>query len=208
MKFTMIRPGQANQGKMTRSFEQMNKTPVPAGLREVREQLVEGREFTWYEYVPASYDGSVPVPLVVQLHGGGNDGLRWANMTIWHLLAEREGFLVVYPNAPMRAHGPVARRISLFGTPHCAPEREVLRGCVTRLYAGYVEWGNDDAGFHHAASRAAGCGRIPHGTSPADMIGDERPVGALPIYQMRGEKDVFFQLPDPCRRIFMRSDTV
>ena len=29
------------------------------------------------------------------------------------------------------------------------------------------------------------------------MIDDERPVGALPLYQMRGEKDVFFQLPDP-----------
>jgi poly(3-hydroxybutyrate) depolymerase len=28
-------------------------------------------------------------PLIVQLHGGGMDGMRWTKMTAWHLLAER-----------------------------------------------------------------------------------------------------------------------
>ena len=42
----------------------------------------------------------MPVPLVVQLHGGGNDGYRWATFTAWHVLAERNNFIVIYPNSP------------------------------------------------------------------------------------------------------------
>ena len=42
-----------------------NSQPYPAGLREVTGVLADGLEDRWYEYVPASYDGSKPVPLVV-----------------------------------------------------------------------------------------------------------------------------------------------
>jgi poly(3-hydroxybutyrate) depolymerase len=80
-----------------RDFEQMFTLPPPTGLREAKAKLGSGYPNTWYEYVPQSYTGDERVPLIVQLHGGGNDGRRWANLTIWHLLAEKHGFIVVYP---------------------------------------------------------------------------------------------------------------
>ena len=198
MKFTMKRPEQANRGRMVRSFEQMNKLPPPVALREVREKLVDDQTFIWYEYIPASYDGSRPVPLVVQLHGGGNDGIRWANFTIWHLLAEREGFLVVYPNSPMPGawtcgDGDITYLERLVG--HLCGKYSVD---ASRIYMQGMSNGEMmTLAFtmkHPEMLAAAG---FLTGPSPADMIADERPVGALPLYQMRGEKDVFFQLPDP-----------
>ena len=51
----------------------------------------------WYEYVPASYDGSRKVPLVVGIHGGLMTGWGHAIYTSWTMLADREGFICVFP---------------------------------------------------------------------------------------------------------------
>jgi polyhydroxybutyrate depolymerase len=50
-------------------------------------------------YVPSSYDASSPRPLVVALHGRGGNGASTALNTDFSAFAEREGFLVVYPEA-------------------------------------------------------------------------------------------------------------
>ena len=47
-----------------------NSQVYPAGLREYTGVLADGLEDRWYEYIPASYDGSKKVPLVVSNHGG------------------------------------------------------------------------------------------------------------------------------------------
>ena len=47
-----------------------NSQPYPEGLREVTGTLADGVEDRWYEYVPAGYDGTQKVPLVVGVHGG------------------------------------------------------------------------------------------------------------------------------------------
>ncbi len=198
MRLTMSNPVHGNRAATVRSFEPMNKVPVPQGLRAVQETLLAGCTFTWYEYVPESYDGSKPVPLVVQLHGGGNDGLRWANYTIWHLMAERQGFLVVYPNAPVPGMWTCgdedvdfleALILHLRGKYHVDGSRIYMQGMsngemMTLAFT-----------MRHPEMLAA-AGNLT-GPSPAEMIGEERPAGELPLYQMRGEKDVFFQLPDP-----------
>lgn len=80
-------------------FEQLNCLPSKARLIAYHEEILSGYHNSWYVYVPSCYDGSVPVPLVVQIHGGGADGIRCADCTSWHLVAESEGFIVAYPNS-------------------------------------------------------------------------------------------------------------
>ncbi len=76
-----------------------NSQPYPHNLKEYRAPLAEGCENVWYEYVPDSYDPSRKCPLVISLHGGIMTGWGQAVYTSWTLLAERDGFIAVFPNA-------------------------------------------------------------------------------------------------------------
>ncbi len=76
-----------------------NSQPYPKRLKEYHGQLVDGQENTWYEYVPEKYDGSRPVPLIVSNHGGLMNGWGQCIYSGWSLLADREGFIVVYPSS-------------------------------------------------------------------------------------------------------------
>ena len=76
-----------------------NSLPWPERLVECTGVLVDGVEDRWYEYVPASYDGSRPVPLVVGCHGGLMTGWGHAIYTSWTMVADREGFICVFPDA-------------------------------------------------------------------------------------------------------------
>src|SRR3954466_15007867 len=48
-------------------------------------------------YVPAKYDGVRKLPLVVMLHGCGQNPETFAAGTGMNQIADREGFLVLYP---------------------------------------------------------------------------------------------------------------
>ena len=76
-----------------------NSQPYPEHLKEFHGELVQGQENTWYEYVPEKYDGSKPVPLVISNHGGLMNGWGQCIYSSWSLLADREGFIVVYPTS-------------------------------------------------------------------------------------------------------------
>ena len=76
-----------------------NSQPYPIGLKEVTGILADGLEDRWYEYVPSSYDGTKPVPLVVGNHGGLMTGWGHAIYTSWTMVAERDGFICVFPDA-------------------------------------------------------------------------------------------------------------
>ena len=54
------------------------------------------RSFT--VHVPKSYDGSRPVPLVLAFHGLGMNGVAMEGLTLMDITAERNGFIVVYPD--------------------------------------------------------------------------------------------------------------
>lgn len=76
-----------------------NSQPYPAGLQEVTGVLADGLVDRWYEYVPESYDGTKSVPLVVGNHGGLMTGWGHAIYTSWTMVADREGFICVFPDA-------------------------------------------------------------------------------------------------------------
>ena len=56
-----------------------------------------GREYTIY--VPSSYDGLTPVPLIFSFHGGGDTASGHIAINDFSELAESENFIAVYPQA-------------------------------------------------------------------------------------------------------------
>jgi poly(3-hydroxybutyrate) depolymerase len=60
-------------------------------------QIIDGWLRTWDEYVPASYDGSQAVPLVLSVHGAAHHSAD--RYTAWQLIADRENFIVAYPHS-------------------------------------------------------------------------------------------------------------
>ena len=52
--------------------------------------------------IPTGYDGKTPRPVVVMLHGGGGTSRAAAEETGWGALADRAGFLAVFPDALAR----------------------------------------------------------------------------------------------------------
>ncbi|MBW4663471.1 MAG: alpha/beta fold hydrolase [Chroococcus sp. CMT-3BRIN-NPC107] len=58
----------------------------------------QGTTRSYYVYVPSSYQSGKPTPLVLAFHGGGGSGDRLAASTNLNDVANREGFVVVYPN--------------------------------------------------------------------------------------------------------------
>ncbi len=91
-----------------------NSQVYPEGLQEFHGDLVgDGLEDTWFEYVPRSYDPAAKTPLVISMHGGLMTGWGQCIYTSWTLVADREGFIVVFPNAHERR----------FWQLECEPER-------------------------------------------------------------------------------------
>ncbi len=62
-----------------------------------RTLISRGRERCYHLYVPPGYDASDPVPVVVSMHGFLSNPISHGEISLWHKLADREGFLVVYP---------------------------------------------------------------------------------------------------------------
>ncbi len=77
-----------------------NSQVYPQNLKEFYESITDdGLSDTWFEYVPESYDPSKKTPLVFSMHGGLMTGWGQCIYTSWTLVADREGFICVFPNA-------------------------------------------------------------------------------------------------------------
>lgn len=62
-----------------------------------------GHPQTWYEYIPPQLRGTEEkVPLLFYFHGGGCVPLYGAEQSDWHEIADKENFIVVYPEASQR----------------------------------------------------------------------------------------------------------
>lgn len=76
-----------------------NSQPYPERLEEFHGVIADGLTDEWYEYVPESYDPDKKTPLVLSMHGGLMTGWGQAVYTSWTMVADRDGFIVVFPNA-------------------------------------------------------------------------------------------------------------
>jgi polyhydroxybutyrate depolymerase len=85
---------------------------------------VGGQERTYLLHVPAGYDGRTALPLVIVFHGGGATAAGAARMSGMSPKADREKFLVAYPNGT----GPQGTRFLTWNAWTCcgaALERQV-----------------------------------------------------------------------------------
>lgn len=71
---------------------------APASASEEFHLTHDGADRAYHVYIPASYTGDSPVPLVVALHGRGSSGTRMENLTGLDSRADASGFIVVYPD--------------------------------------------------------------------------------------------------------------
>ncbi len=76
-----------------------NSQPYPKRLEEFHGIIADDTEDEWYEYVPESYDPDKKTPLILSMHGGLMTGWGQAIYTSWTMAADRDGFIVVFPNA-------------------------------------------------------------------------------------------------------------
>jgi polyhydroxybutyrate depolymerase len=77
----------------------------------------DGLDRTYRTYVPASYDGSEAVPLVVGLHGGCGSANQFAQAYGWREQADEDGFIVVMPQGT--APGPC----NVWNAGRCCPDQ-------------------------------------------------------------------------------------
>jgi len=84
----------------------------------------QGKNRTYYLFVPESVTAAKPVPLVVLLHGSGRDGL--SQVEKWKELAAKEGFIIA---------GPDSLNSNVWSEPQDGPD--FLRDLVTELESKY-----------------------------------------------------------------------
>jgi polyhydroxybutyrate depolymerase len=74
----------------------------PASADPTITLTVDGLERSYLLHVPASFDGSQPVPLALVFHGGGGDAANQWRVSGFNQLSDEKGFIVVYPNGTSR----------------------------------------------------------------------------------------------------------
>lgn len=100
-------------------------------------------------HVPKSYDRSRPAPLVISFHGAGLWGAAQRDLSQWNAVADREGFIVVYPSG-RKGNGPRIWRIG--SEPGIVADVKFVADLIDKLRAEY----NIDPARIHANGLSAG----------------------------------------------------
>jgi polyhydroxybutyrate depolymerase len=88
-------PGTEPEGGITPTCP-ASATAVPGETN--RSVTVGGMNRTYLLHVPPGYDGSTPLPVVIDFHPLGGTGNSQKNLSGWGDLADQEDFIVVWPN--------------------------------------------------------------------------------------------------------------
>lgn len=75
---------------------------APSGRTVAGSITVDGRVRTYLLHIPPQGDSPRPMPLVLAFHGGGGQGPGMERLTRFDAIADREGFLVAYPDGVKR----------------------------------------------------------------------------------------------------------
>ncbi|HSD96445.1 MAG TPA: PHB depolymerase family esterase [Sulfuricaulis sp.] len=128
---------------MTAVFAQA-ATTMPTNMRpgdHTLELALNGQKRHYVVHVPKSYDGKIPVPVVIMFHGGGGKARGAMEETGWSAKADKENLLVVYPEGVPRDP---ARRASFVANPQSwndGSHRAVVAASLKNI---------DDVGFVNA----------------------------------------------------------
>lgn len=94
---------EAKSGTLTKPADVLAAAKAPADISKPGDydQTMEvgGATRKYHIHVPPSYNGKTPMPMVMLLHGHGQDGKIIAEHTKFNQMADREGFIAVYPDA-------------------------------------------------------------------------------------------------------------
>lgn len=104
---------------------------------------VDGRERTYLVHTPDNYNNSTPVPLVLVLHGGGGHAENAQRMSEMNTVADREGFIAVYPNGTGRLNYRLltwnaADNCCGYAHEHEVDDVEFIRALIEQLQADYA----------------------------------------------------------------------
>lgn len=87
------------EGIIERRSKGTQETLGPVGAGDVHGSItVDGRERVYLIHLPPLYNNQGPFPLVIVLHGGGGNIDHSIKISGMSLKADKEGFIVVYPN--------------------------------------------------------------------------------------------------------------
>lgn len=95
--------------------------------------VTSGQSRDYVLHVPASYDRSKPAPLVISLHGAGLWGAAQRDISRWNAVADREGFIVVYPSGG----GSGGPRVWRLGRAELASDVTFIADLIDKLTADY-----------------------------------------------------------------------
>lgn len=162
-------------------------------------------------HVPANYNGTAPVPVVVMFHGGGGSASNAMAETGWSAKAEKECFLAVYPEGTRPDTSKTASFRKNPQTWNDGSGRSILRAARKNVDdIGFVNAFLDDlsarykvdqtriylAGFSNGASMAFRAGRglsmriaaiAP--VAGADWLDTPMPAHPVPLLYITGTKD-------------------
>jgi len=102
--------------------------------RDTGSLVASGRKRDYPLDLPRSYDRSRPTPLVISMHGAGLWGAAQRDISRFNTVAEREGFIVVYPSGTAGA-GP--RVWHADGGPGLRAEVRFIAELIDTLKASY-----------------------------------------------------------------------
>ncbi len=156
--------------------------------------VIDGVTRTYLYHLPASPHAQANAPLVLVFHGGGGRGRSMERLTGLNRLADREGFIVVYPDGLQR-HWNDSRNLST------ADDAKFVRALIRemekdhsvdrrRIYAA----GISNGGFFSIRlacdlSDTIAAVAAVAATMPAQLPGQCRPVRPISVLFMHGTSD-------------------
>jgi polyhydroxybutyrate depolymerase len=170
-------------------------TMLAAGS-QMGQLVVGGRMRTFLLHVPTGYDGRRALPLVVLLHGGLGTGQQLEASSLMSPIADREGFVVVYPDglertwnaggccAPAASQniddvGFIAALLDQLGAQLCLDRR--------RVYAGGMS--NGAMLTHRLACELSDRLAAVAPVSGTNMAATCAPKRAVPLFEVHGTDD-------------------